>query len=139
MHAHQLILKTMLKSIYRNGKMVQFATAAASAAALRQELRCQCNRLDATEAQLMQIVSRRGWDLSCCTLFIPDKNMRLLRSGNLCDCVIAEIIIRNYCDALIRELKQLHSLPYPDEPICTAVERNRDFYLGCIYRLLPYL
>ena len=139
MHAHQLILKTMLKSICRNQKMVQYATEAASAAALRQELGLQSSKLDTMEAQLHQILSRRGWELSCSAQLFPAKATRRLRSRKVCDCTIAEILIRSYTDALIREQKLLHTLPYPDEPVQTAVELSRDFYLSCVYKLLPYL
>ena len=139
MHAHQLILKTALTDIHHCQKMLQYAAAAASGAALRQELANQSPKLDALEAKLLQIVSRRGWELCQTESIIPSRSIRRLRSGRLCDSSVAEILIRGYQDALIRSLKLLHSLPYPDAPIRTAVDTNRDCLLGCVYRLLVYL
>ena len=139
MHAHQLMMKNILRSVRENQRILNLSVAAASGAGIRLELTGQIKKLDMMERELQQIAERRGWDMLESGYRFPGRTIRQLRAGKTADPDIAQLLIHAYINTMIQSQKMLRQLPYPDRPMESAVETIRDCLFGCIFRLLSQL
>ncbi len=136
------ILSSLLKTTQMGQVGIRSVLDTAMPPALRRALQSQLKEYDAIETEAHALAGQRGWELpelDPAVRFLADMTTRMKLSGKNADSKIAAMMVQGNTRGVIKNLKNLHRLQSPDQPIETLSQKLLDCENANIRQMYDFL
>lgn len=141
MKTNREVLCTMMKTTQAAQLQLRYCLNTSMRPGLRKALESQLQELNTIETEARAIACQRGWELP-----EPEPAARLVTSAAVrlklrrsTETKIADLLIRENTEGMLRGLKDLHQLPQPDSKLQMLSQKLLDCETANIRQLQSYL
>lgn len=136
------ILSSLVKTTQLGQSGIRSVLDICAGPSLKKTLEAQLREYDWIESEAYALASQRGWDLydlDPARRFVSDRLLRMRLVRGKSDSRIADITIRENTKGMIRELKNLHRYPGPEDPVRLLSRRLLDCQQANIHAMQEFL